>query len=195
MQFGFSLVINDLCRNLERAAQRLYKTPLLIFKFKIIKKMKKLTLLLLFLSIFGQSITAQTTALMTPQDSVKAIITQFFNGMKNLDTAAIRATFTEGVIFQTIARNKEGETLVKTESVDDFLKVIVKEEKGSLDERITFGQVLVDGTLASVWTPYNFFYKGQFAHCGVNSFQMVKIKGNWRIQYLIDTRTKKGCDN
>ena len=157
--------------------------------------MKKLTLLLLFLSIFGQSMTAQTMASMTPQDSVKAVITQFFNGMKNLDTVAIRATFTEGVIFQTIAWNKDGETLIKTESVDDFLKVIVKEEKGSLDERITFGQVLVDGALASVWTPYNFFYKGQFAHCGVNSFQMVKIKGNWRIQYLIDTRRKKGCDN
>ena len=158
--------------------------------------MKKLTFLLLFfLSIFGQSTTAQTTAPMTPQDSVKAVITQFFNGMKNLDTAAIRAIFTEGVIFQTIARNKDGETLIKTEAVDGFLAFIAKEEKGALDERITFGQVLVDGALASVWTPYNFFYKGQFAHCGVNSFQMVKIKGNWRIQYLIDTRRKKGCDN
>ena len=157
--------------------------------------MKKLTLSLLFLSILGQSMTAQTTASMTPEDSVKALITQFFNGMKNVDTAAIRATFTEGVIFQTLAHNKDDETLVKTESVDDFLKVIVKEEKGSLDERITFGQVLVDGALASVWTPYNFFYKGQFAHCGVNSFQMVKIKGSWRIQYLIDTRRKKGCNN
>ena len=135
--------------------------------------------------------TAQTTA----EDSVKAVITQFFNGMKNVDTASIRATFTEGVIFQTIARTKEGTTLVKTEDVDGFLKVIVKEEKAALEERITFGSVLVDGNLASVWTPYNFFYKGQFAHCGVNSFQMVKIDGHWRIQYLIDTRRKKGCEN
>ena len=153
--------------------------------------MKKLTILLLLLSFYGQSTTAQTTA----EDSVKAIITQFFNGMKNVDTAAIRTTFTEGVIFQTIARTKEGETFIKTESVDDFLKFIAKEERGAADERITFGQVLIDGSLASVWTPYHFFYKSQFAHCGVNSFQLVKIKGNWRIQYLIDTRRKKGCDN
>jgi Putative lumazine-binding len=157
--------------------------------------MKKLTFLLLFHAFLGQKMTAQTMALTTPEDSVKAVITQFFNGMKNVDTAAIRATFTEGVIFQTIVRNKEGETIVRTESVDGFLSFIAKEEKGAADERITFGQVLVDGTLASVWTPYNFFYKGQFAHCGANSFQMVKIKGNWRIQYLIDTRRKKGCDN
>jgi Putative lumazine-binding len=152
--------------------------------------MKKSILFLFTLSLFGTTITAQTTA----QDSVKAVITQFFNGMKTGDTASIRATFTEGVIFQTIARTKEGETTVRTDAVGDFLKTVLK-ENGNLDERITFGQVLVDGALASVWTPYNFFYKGQFAHCGANSFQMVKINGNWRIQYLIDTRRKKGCDN
>jgi hypothetical protein len=153
--------------------------------------MKKLTLLLIFFSIFGKPMTAQTTA----EDSVKAVINQFFNGMKTGDTTAIRGIFTEGVIFQTISRTKEGATVVKTEDVGNFLKVVVKEEQGVLDERITFGYVLIDGPLASVWTPYNFFYKGQFAHCGVNSFQMVKINGNWRIQYLIDTRRKKGCEN
>ena len=150
--------------------------------------MKKSLLFLFALSLLGTTTTAQTTA----QDSVKAVIAQFFKGMKTGDTASIRATFTEGVIFQTIARTKEGETVIKMEVVDDFLKTVVK-ENGNLDERITFGQVLVDEALASVWTPYNFFYKGQFAHCGVNSFQMVKINNNWKIQYLIDTRRKKGC--
>jgi Putative lumazine-binding len=152
--------------------------------------MKKLSLLLFFLSFWGKTMTAQTTA----EDSVKAVITQFFNGMKTGDTTTIRAIFTEGTIFQTIARAKDGATIVKTDTVDDFLKIVAK-ENGNLDERITFGHVLIDGALASVWTPYNFFYKGQHAHCGVNSFQMVKIKDNWRIQYLIDTRRRKGCEN
>jgi Putative lumazine-binding len=151
--------------------------------------MKKLTRLLFLLSFLGKTAIAQTT----PEDSVKTVITQFFTGMKTGDTTAIRATFTEGVIFQTITRTKEGETMIKTESVDAFIKTVAK-ENGNLDERITFGQVLVDGALASVWTPYNFFYKGQFAHCGVNSFQLVKINNNWKIQYLIDTRRKKGCE-
>jgi hypothetical protein len=152
--------------------------------------MKKFTLTFILLSLLGNKMTAQTTA----EDSVKAVITQFFKGMKTGDTTSIRATFTEGVIFQSIARTKEGATLVKTEVVADFLKIVAT-ENGNLDERITFGHVLIDGGLASVWTPYNFFYKGQFAHCGVNSFQMVKIKDDWRIQYLIDTRRKKGCEN
>jgi Putative lumazine-binding len=163
----------------------------IIFLLNVINnlKMKKLTLLFFLLSFLETAATAQTT----PEDSVKAVITQFFTGMKTGDTTAIRAAFTEGVIFQSIARTKEGETMVKTESVDAFIKTVAK-ENGNLDERITFGQVLIDGALASVWTPYNFFYKGQFAHCGVNSFQLVKINGNWRIQYLIDTRRKKGCE-
>jgi hypothetical protein len=152
--------------------------------------MKKFILTFILLSLLGNKMTAQTTA----EDSVKAVITQFFKGMKTGDTTSIRATFTEGVIFQSIARTKEGATLVKTEVVADFLKIVAT-ENGNLDERITFGHVLIDGGLASVWTPYNFFYKGQFAHCGVNSFQMVKINGDWRIQYLIDTRRKKGCEN
>jgi Putative lumazine-binding len=150
--------------------------------------MKNLTTLLLLMSFWGTT-TAQTT----PEDSVEAVITQFFKGMKTGDTATIRATFSESVIFQSIARTKDGATVIKTESVDDFIKTVAK-ENGNLDERITFGQVLIDGPLASVWTPYNFFYKGEFAHCGVNSFQLVKMNGNWRIQYLIDTRRKKGCE-
>ncbi|MDZ7876909.1 MAG: hypothetical protein U5L45_04525 [Saprospiraceae bacterium] len=35
---------------------------------------------------------------------MKAVITQFFVGMKTGDTTAIRVLFTEGVIFQTIGR-------------------------------------------------------------------------------------------
>lgn len=152
--------------------------------------MKKLITLFSLISSLGTNATAQTTA----EDSVKVIITQFFKGMKTGDTATVRAIFTEGTIFQTITRTKDGATVVKTDTVDEFIKVVAK-ENGNLDERITFGQVLVDGALASVWTPYKFFYKGQFVHCGVNSFQMVKLNGDWHIQYLIDTRRKKGCDN
>ena len=70
---------------------------------------------------------------------------------------------------------------------------ISKAEKGSLDERISFSNVLIDGNLASVWTLYEFYYKGQFSHCGVNSFQLVKSNNEWKIQYIIDTRRKDNC--
>ncbi len=138
--------------------------------------------------------TSLTLNAQTAEDSVKTTINRFFEGMKSGDSSLIRSTLTEGVIFQTIARQLEGGLTVRTENIDDFLKFIASPKKAIPDERITFGSVKVDGALASVWTPYRFYMGEQFSHCGANSFQLVKIDGNWKIQYLIDTRRKQGCD-
>lgn len=109
--------------------------------------------------------------------------------MKNSDTAALKACFAENAVLQTIGRDGA----VRNESVSGFITQIGKLPKDSADERITFETVKVDENLAVVWTPYQFFYAGNFSHCGVNSFQLVRQNGRWRIQYLIDTRRRKGC--
>ncbi len=151
--------------------------------------MKKLIFITISLCFISKMMAQTTTT-----DSVKATVNHFFEGMKIGDTALIRSTLTEGVIFQTIARSKDGALSVKTENVDDFIRFIAKEQKGNADERIEFKMVEVNGALASVWTPYSFYYKGQFSHCGANSFQLVKTDGVWKIQYLIDTRRRQGCE-
>ena len=47
--------------------------------------------------------------------------------------------------------------------------------------------------MANVWTAYSFYFDGKFSHCGVNSFQLLKEAGEWKIFYLVDTRRKEGC--
>lgn len=123
------------------------------------------------------------------QDAVKSTVNQLFSGMKNSDSALIKKSFSNNALLQTIIKTGE----VKTESIDNFVISISKAEKGSLEEKISFATVLVDGNLASVWTPYEFYYKGQFSHCGVNSFQLIKSNNEWKIQYIIDTRRKENC--
>ena len=120
---------------------------------------------------------------------VKATVNQLFNGMKTSDSVLIKKSFHKNAVLQTITKTSE----VKNESIDDFVLSISKAEKGSLDERITFSNVLIAGNLASVWTLYEFYYKGQFSHCGVNSFQLVKSNNEWKIQYIIDTIRKDNC--
>ncbi|WP_312824491.1 nuclear transport factor 2 family protein [Epilithonimonas sp.] len=120
---------------------------------------------------------------------VKATVNQLFNGMKTSDSILIKKSFHKNAVLQTITKTAE----IKNESINDFALSISKAEKGSLDERITFSNVLINGNLASVWTPYEFYYKGQFSHCGVNSFQLVKSNNEWKIQYIIDTRRKDNC--
>lgn len=129
----------------------------------------------------------------TAEDSVKTVINTMFTAMKNADGVMLKSTFSDSIVFQTIARTKDGVMLVRTESPAGFIEQISKASPGSLDERISFETVKVDGPLASAWTPYSFYYNGQFSHCGVNSFQLVRFNGIWKIQYIIDTRRKQGC--
>lgn len=48
-------------------------------------------------------------------------------------------------------------------------------------ERIWDPEVRVSGDLASVWAPYDFYVDGAFSHCGVNTIQLVRVAGGWRI--------------
>ena len=126
------------------------------------------------------------------EDSVKAAVNQLFTAMKTSDSALLISSFTENGLLQTITKGKDG-LLAKNESVSSFAASIRKAPKGSLDERISFDMVKIDGPLASVWTPYSFYYNGVFSHCGVNSFQLLRTGEGWKIQYIIDTRRKTGC--
>jgi hypothetical protein len=83
--------------------------------------------------------------------------------------------------------------IVRNESVAAFVNQVGSLPADAADERITFGMIKIDADLASVWTPYKFYFKQQYSHCGANSFQLVRLNGIWKIQYLIDTRRKADC--
>lgn len=145
--------------------------------------MKKtfLFLALGFVSLQGFSQSAE--------DSVKAVINKLFTAMKNSDAASLQDCFADSAILQTITASGR----IRSESVAAFASQIGKLPKDAADERIRFDVVKTDAALATAWTPYQFFYNGNFSHCGVNSFQLVRLNGTWKIQYLVDTRRKAPC--
>jgi hypothetical protein len=144
--------------------------------------------LLLVLTLFSLKSFAQSE-----EDLVKVPITALFDGMRKTDTALLRSAFAPSAVLQTIVRNKEGKVEVRNEEVSGFVASIGKPRTVVLDERITYDLIRIDDNLAIAWTPYKFYIDDQFSHCGVNSFQLVKIQGEWKIQYLIDTRRKEKC--
>jgi len=130
----------------------------------------------------------------TEDTSIKETINNLFEGMRKSDAALIKSAFSETAVLQTIKKNKEGKLIVENENVADFLTAVTKPHTEAYDERIVFETIKIDGPLASVWTPYKFYVGTAFSHCGVDSYQLVKIDGKWKIQYLIDTRRKDGCE-
>lgn len=148
-------------------------------------------LFLFFITFITLTITGQSQ---TAEDSVKAAVNKLFEGMKSSDATILKSAFADSAILQTITKNKEGKIAIETGAVDNFASLVSKQPKGFLDEQIVFDLIKIDGPLAIVWTPYKFYFNGIFSHCGVNSFQLVKLNGEWKIQYLIDTRQKNGCN-
>ena len=139
--------------------------------------------------LFTFAIKAQTA-----EDSVRAAVNKLFDAMIKSDATLLKSAFADSAILQTISRTKEGKIFIQNETIEAFAVSISKLAKGDADERIVYDVVKIDGPLAIVWTPYKFYYKGNFSHCGVNSFQLVKLNGEWKIQYLIDTRRKVNCE-
>ncbi len=150
---------------------------------------KSFLLLLLSTLITGSAAYAQTA-----EDSIKAVINKMFSGMKNSDTAMVKACFTETAFMQTFGKDKDGKAIITTDSPSDFAKIIATIPAGAADEQIVFKDLKIDGPMAAVWTPFKLYFNGKFYSCGVNSFQLVRIDNVWKIQYILDTRRKNNCE-
>ena len=142
-------------------------------------------MLLTVLTISALSASAQQN-----DEEIKAPVKRLFDGMRTKDTALIRAALAPDAILQSVAQNKEGVVTVRTENFEDFIRSIAKAGPEVLDERIEFATINRDGNLAAVWTPYRFYVGDRFNHCGANSFQLVRLGTEWKIQYVIDTRRR-----
>lgn len=153
-------------------------------------KLNKYFLLLLLSSVItGTAVQAQTA-----EDSIKTVINNMFIAMKNSDTVLLKTCFTETAVLQTFGRSKEGKAIVTTETVSDFAKMVASIPAGAADEQIVFKDLKIDGAMAAVWTPFKLYFNGKFYSCGVNSFQVARLNGEWKIQYVLDTRRKNNCE-
>ena len=106
----------------------------------------------------------------------------------------LKNTLHKDIKIQTTFTNKKGEKHLKTESRANLLKNVAnKKPDNTYLEKLLSYTIKVDGNLASVWTPYEFYLNGKFSHCGANSFQLFNNNGKWEIIYLVDMRRRANC--
>ncbi len=154
--------------------------------------MKKIvTCLVLFLCLSYAALAQQDE-----QEKVEAGIRLLFTGMLKADSVLLRSAFTSSAVLQTVSENvSTGGVKVLEDNINDFITNVGKRKAGELEEVIEIQDLKIDTALASAWVPYSFYYNKKFVHCGVNSIQLVRIDGVWKIQQIIDTRRKDNCVN
>lgn len=151
--------------------------------------MKKLLLIGLFLISYGAWSQNRPDA-----ENIKLLIENFFEAFHAQDSTALRAFTHPDIKMQSVAIDAEGNTRLSTEEYSGFLKSIASIPKSTnFKEELHDFEININGRIANVSMPYSFFVNDELSHCGVNTFQLMKSKDEWKIIYLVDTRSKLGC--
>lgn len=129
------------------------------------------------------------------EEEIKNTIAIFFDGLYKGDSAIIKQTLHPEIKIQTTYTDKTGDKILVTETKEAlFLAVSKKKPSDIYEEKLLSYDINIDGNLASVWTPYEFYINGDFSHCGANSFQLFHNGNEWEIIYLVDMRRRGNCD-
>ncbi len=126
------------------------------------------------------------------RDAILKTIDQFFAAMTARDGGQLRALTIQGSLSIWAANppeDKELNLINYTQMINRF-----SGEGPVLVERYWDPTVMIEGNIAHFWAPYDFHINGEFSHCGIDSFQLVKRDGQWLISNLSWTRQYDDCE-
>lgn len=123
-------------------------------------------------------------------DEVKNTIEIFFEGFHSKDTLKLQSVCSNKIILQSIIENANGSKLTDESAKEFYNSITSIPNDFKFEERILSYSIQADGTMAHVWTPYEFYINGKLSHSGVNAFTLFKEQNVWKIIYVIDTRRK-----
>jgi hypothetical protein len=144
--------------------------------------MKKVIVFILLL--FGVICNAQ-------KKEVQEVIDNFFVAFHQKDTIKLKLVCSDKLILQSISESTTKGNKLSDESVKEFYKSIAAIPSNvTFKEKILSYFIQIDGSMAHVWAPYEFYFNDKLSHSGINTFTLFKENHYWQIIYLIDTRRK-----
>lgn len=142
------------------------------------KKVSFLILVLFFQFSFSQESEIQLT------------IGKFFNAFHQRDSIALKKVCSENLILHSISESEKGAKFSVEKAANFYKSIATIPLSMKFEEKILSYKVQIDGTMAHVWTPYEFYVNDKLSHFGVNSFQLFKENDVWKVVYILDTRRK-----
>jgi hypothetical protein len=125
------------------------------------------------------------------KQEVQKTMEYFFEGFHQKDTVKIKSVCATNIILQSINESVIKGNKLSNETAKEFYKSIASIPANiKFQEKILSCTIQIDGAMAHIWAPYEFYLNGKLSHSGVNTFTLFKEKDTWKIIYLIDTRRK-----
>jgi hypothetical protein len=125
--------------------------------------------------------------------AVLAAFDRYLTAISAKDLAAMAAMqMPDGMTYQARATKDAG---MRIQSRPNAFWVDSTRAGGPpMRERYWSPTVLVRGSIAVVWAPYEFWVDGRTSHCGVDVFDFVRVDGAWRVSNAMWTAEPDACD-
>jgi hypothetical protein len=124
---------------------------------------------------------AARTVLVDPArgEAALAAAQSVLDAINGSDPDLLRSVMVPGAMIVATGRGEPRATTAEAMATG-----IADPEQGFV-ERMWDPRVQVDGPIASVWAPYDFYIDGEFSHCGVDAFHLIETGGAWQVQSLV----------
>ena len=123
---------------------------------------------------------------------VIAAVQSFFDSMEKADADLAKKILMPDARFFSAAE-RDGKMMVRPSSGDAFVASFSNPNRGKALERMWDPEVRIQGSIAQVWTRYDFHNNGKFSHCGIDAFSLVKTDEGWKITSAMWTVERTGC--
>src|SRR5262245_6163386 len=115
----------------------------------------------------------------------------FFDTMTARDVEGARNVLQPQGRFNAMSM-KDGKPDVRAFANEEYLADL-QASKRKMQERVWSPDVRINGLIATMIAPYDFWIDGKFSHCGVDTFNLIKTEDGWKIAGGVYTVEQK-CD-
>ena len=126
-----------------------------------------------------------------PEAEVVEVAQNLLSALSSADTSTLSGLLAPEAMIYSVREGTSGPSL-RAVSRSAFLESLGGEDQNLL-ERMWNPSVQVQGGVAMVWTPYDFHLNGEFSHCGVDVFTLLKGVEGWQVASITYNVVREGC--
>ena len=127
------------------------------------------------------ALCCSASALAQNETEVLAVADDALARISQEDSAGLAALMIPEAMIYVGVKGEDGSYSVRTRTYEDTRDRPIEVD---LEERGWDPTVLVSGTIAVVWYPYDIYVVGAWSHCGVDVFNLIRTNAGWRIAVL-----------
>ena len=129
-------------------------------------------------------------------DAILAVMERVFEAVSSSnpdDWRALQLADGTTLSFAPQGDGESDELQMRFSKNEDFIADLAPNGREYVERWTGDPTVMIRGPIAVVWGEYEFWIDGEFSHCGVDSVDLVKLEGEWKLANIMWTVELDGC--